>query len=120
MCEIASLGTLDLSKVLPLMTREGHTLYAKLLNLLVDRQEISGAGPVEVTDHRSRIIDRQAPDGDGTSGGHIVKISVSLVTQSVRDLISLTVAQQLSPFGNRPTVVINNAFVSVRRRSAQP
>jgi hypothetical protein len=33
---------------------------AKLLNLLVDRQEISGpnGGPVEVTDHRARIMDR--------------------------------------------------------------
>jgi hypothetical protein len=36
----------------------GH--LAKLLNLLVDRQEISGpnGGPVEVTDHRVRIMDR--------------------------------------------------------------
>jgi phage terminase small subunit len=51
---------------------------AKLLNLLVDRQEISGpnGGPVEVTDHRARIMDRlnaiakrQAPDNDGASGG---------------------------------------------------
>jgi hypothetical protein len=50
---------------------------AKLLNLLVDRQEIGGpnGGPVEVTDHRSRIMDRlnaiakrQAPDHDGASG----------------------------------------------------
>jgi hypothetical protein len=50
---------------------------AKLLNLLVDRQEISGpnGGPVEVTDHRARIMDRlnaiakrQAPDDDGASG----------------------------------------------------
>jgi hypothetical protein len=50
----------------------GH--LAKLLNLLVDRQEISGpnGGPVEVTDHRTRIMDRlnaiakrQAPDNDG-------------------------------------------------------
>ena len=33
---------------------------AKLLNLLVDRQEISGpnGGPVEVIDHRARIMDR--------------------------------------------------------------
>jgi phage terminase small subunit len=51
---------------------------AKLLNLLVDRQEISGpnGGPVEVTDHRARIMDRlnaiakrQAPDNDGAPGG---------------------------------------------------
>jgi phage terminase small subunit len=51
---------------------------AKLLNLLVDRQEISGpnGGPDEVTDHRARIMDRlnaiakrQAPDNDGASGG---------------------------------------------------
>jgi hypothetical protein len=51
---------------------------AKLLNLLVDRQEISGpnGGPVEVTDHRARIMDRlnaiakrTAPDNDGASGG---------------------------------------------------
>jgi hypothetical protein len=51
---------------------------AKLLNLLVDRQEISGpnGGPVEVTDHKSRIMDRlnaiakrQAPDSDEASGG---------------------------------------------------
>jgi phage terminase small subunit len=50
---------------------------AKLLNLLVDRQEISGpnGGPVEVIDHRARIMDRlnaiakrQAPDSDGASG----------------------------------------------------
>ena len=46
---------------------------AKPLNLLVDRQEKSG--PVEVTDHRARIMDRlnaiakrQAPDNDGASG----------------------------------------------------
>jgi phage terminase small subunit len=53
----------------------GH--LAKLLNLLVDRQEISGpnGGPVEVTDHRARIMDRlnaiakrQAPASDGESG----------------------------------------------------
>jgi hypothetical protein len=53
----------------------GH--LAKLLNMLVDRQEISGpnGGPVEVTDHRARIMDRlnaiakrQAPDNDGASG----------------------------------------------------
>jgi hypothetical protein len=51
---------------------------AKLLNLLVDRQEISGpnGGPVEVTDHRARIMDRlnaiakrQAPDNDGEPRG---------------------------------------------------
>jgi len=51
---------------------------AKLLNLLVDRQEISepNGGPVEVTDHRTRIVDRlnaiakrQAPDNDRASGG---------------------------------------------------
>jgi phage terminase small subunit len=50
---------------------------AKLLNLLVDRQEISGpnGGPVEVTDHRARIMDRlnaiakrQAPDNDAAPG----------------------------------------------------
>jgi hypothetical protein len=50
---------------------------AKLLNLLVDRQEIGGpnGGPVEVTDHRSRIMDRlnaiakrTAPANDGSSG----------------------------------------------------
>jgi hypothetical protein len=44
--------------------------------LLVDRQEISGAGggSVEVTDHRARITERlnsiakrQAPDDDGAS-----------------------------------------------------
>jgi hypothetical protein len=53
----------------------GH--LAKLLSLLVDRQEISGpnGGPVEVIDHRTRIMDRltaiakrQAPDDDGASG----------------------------------------------------
>jgi phage terminase small subunit len=50
---------------------------SKLLNMLVDRQEISGpgGGPVEVTDHRARITERlndiakrTAPDNDGTSG----------------------------------------------------
>jgi hypothetical protein len=55
----------------------GH--LAKLLNLLVDREEISGpnGGPVEVTDHRTRIMDRlnaiakrQAPDNDGALGGY--------------------------------------------------
>jgi phage terminase small subunit len=49
---------------------------AKLLNMLVDRQEISGpsGGPVEVIDHRARITERlnaiakrQAPDNDGAS-----------------------------------------------------
>ena len=54
----------------------GH--LAKLLNMLVDRQEISrpSGGPVEVTDHRARITERlnaisnrQAPDTDGASGG---------------------------------------------------
>jgi hypothetical protein len=53
----------------------GH--LAKLLNLLVDRQEISGpnVGPVEVTDHRTRIMDRlndiakrTASANDGASG----------------------------------------------------
>jgi hypothetical protein len=53
----------------------GH--LAKLLNLLVDRQEISGpnGGPVEVTEHRARITERlneiakrRAPDDDGSSG----------------------------------------------------
>jgi hypothetical protein len=53
----------------------GH--LAKLLNLLVDRQEISGPGgrPVEVTDYRARITERlndiakrTAPDNDGSSG----------------------------------------------------
>ena len=52
----------------------GH--LARLLNLLVDRQEISGpnGGPVEVTDHRARIMDRlnaiakrTAPTNDGAS-----------------------------------------------------
>ena len=51
---------------------------AKLLNMLVDRQEISGPDDrlVEVTDHRARITERlnaiakrQAPDTDGASGG---------------------------------------------------
>ena len=51
----------------------GH--LAKLLNLLVDRQEIGGpdGGPVEVTDHRGRITERlndiakrTAPDNDGS------------------------------------------------------
>ena len=50
---------------------------AKLLNMLVDRQEISGPDDrlVEVTDHRARITERlndidkrQAPDNDGGSG----------------------------------------------------
>jgi hypothetical protein len=54
----------------------GH--LAKLLNMLVERQEISGpdGGPVEVMDHRARITERlndiakrQAPDTDGASGG---------------------------------------------------
>jgi hypothetical protein len=49
---------------------------AKLLNMLVDRQEIGGpnGGPVEVTDHRARITERlndiakrMAPDNDGAS-----------------------------------------------------
>jgi Terminase small subunit len=53
------------------------THLAKLMHLLIDRQEISGpdGGPVEVTDHRARIMDRlnaiakrQAPDNDGASG----------------------------------------------------
>jgi hypothetical protein len=52
------------------------TNLAKLLQLLVDRQEISGpnGGPVEVIDHRARIMERlnaiaerQAPDDDGAS-----------------------------------------------------
>jgi phage terminase small subunit len=50
---------------------------SKLLNMLVDRQEISGpdGGPVEVTDHRARITERlndiakrTAPDNDRASG----------------------------------------------------
>jgi len=50
---------------------------SKLLNMLVDRQEISGpgGGPVEVTDHRARLTERlnhiakrMAPDNDGASG----------------------------------------------------
>ena len=50
---------------------------AKTFRMEVDRQEISGpnGGPVEVTDHRARIMDRlnaiakrQAPDDDGASG----------------------------------------------------
>jgi hypothetical protein len=53
----------------------GH--LAKLLNMLIDRQEISGpnGGPVEVTDHRARITERlndiakrTAPANDGSSG----------------------------------------------------
>jgi hypothetical protein len=55
----------------------GH--LAKLLNLLVNRQEIGGpnGGPVEVTDHRTRIMDRlnaiakrPAPDNDGALEGN--------------------------------------------------
>jgi phage terminase small subunit len=51
---------------------------AKIFRMEVERQEISGpnGGPVEVTDHRSRIMDRlnaiakrQAPDNDGAPGG---------------------------------------------------
>ena len=57
------------------LAAKGH--LAKLLNMLVDRQEISrpSGGPVEVTDHRARITERlnaiskrQAPDDDGASG----------------------------------------------------
>jgi phage terminase small subunit len=62
-----------ISEIVKERTREGSTLkirlydklaamghLAKLLNLLVDRQEISGpnGGPVEVTDYRARIMDR--------------------------------------------------------------
>ena len=79
-----------ISEIIKERTREGGTLkiklydklaamghLAKLLSLLVDRQEISGpnGGPVEVIDHRSIIMDRlnaiakrQAPDNDGASG----------------------------------------------------
>jgi hypothetical protein len=48
---------------------------SKLLNMLVDRQEVNGpgGGPVEVTDYRARITERlndiakrTAPDNDGT------------------------------------------------------
>jgi phage terminase small subunit len=51
---------------------------AKIFRMEVERQEISGpnGGPVEVTGHRARIMDRlnaiakrQAPDNDGASGG---------------------------------------------------
>jgi phage terminase small subunit len=50
---------------------------AKIFRMEVERQEISGpnGGPVEVTDHRARIMDRlnaiskrQASDNDGASG----------------------------------------------------
>jgi hypothetical protein len=53
------------------------TNLAKLLQLLVDRQEVSGpnGGPVEVVDHKARITDRlngiarrKAASNDGASG----------------------------------------------------
>jgi hypothetical protein len=65
-------GTLKLYDKLSAMAH-----LAKLLNLLVDRQEIRGpnGSPVEVTDHRGRITERcndiakrTAPDNDGSSG----------------------------------------------------
>jgi phage terminase small subunit len=74
--ERTKLGTTLKIKLYDKLSAMSH--LAKLLNLLVERQEISGpnGGPVEVTDHRARIMDRlnaiakrQAPDNDGASGG---------------------------------------------------
>ena len=51
------LGTLKI-RLYDKLAAMGH--LAKLLNMLVDRQEISrpSGGPVEVTDHRARITER--------------------------------------------------------------
>jgi phage terminase small subunit len=89
-CDLTAEQKVAVSEILEERTKLGKTLkvrlydklsamshLAKLLNLLIDRQEISGpnGGPVEVTDDRTRIIDRldaiakpQAPDSDGVSG----------------------------------------------------
>jgi phage terminase small subunit len=70
--ERTKLGSTLKVKLYDKLAAMGH--LAKLLSMLVDRQEISGpgGGPVEVTDHRARITDRlnaiakrQAPDNDG-------------------------------------------------------
>jgi phage terminase small subunit len=73
--ERTKLGSTLKIKLYDKLAAMGH--LAKLLNMLVDRQEISGpdGGPVEVTDHKSRIMDRlnaiakrTAPANDGSSG----------------------------------------------------
>ena len=64
-------------KIKPYGKLSAMAQLAKLLNLFVDRQEISGpnGGLVEVTDHRARIMvrlnafaKRQALNDDGASG----------------------------------------------------
>jgi phage terminase small subunit len=73
--ERTKLGNTVKVKLYDKMSAMAH--LAKLLNMLVDRSEISGpdGGPVEVVDHKSRITERlnaiakrQAPNSDEASG----------------------------------------------------